>query len=90
MTGSLILLVLTFFCCSYLILTNQTTYELVRRRRIPYLRFMNSFYALLFYIVHIKLFVSSKGLGNNELSESSWCIIPSTWLLVEDIKIGGK
>ncbi|GLT71264.1 hypothetical protein SLA2020_432970 [Shorea laevis] len=26
------------FCCSYLILTNQTTYELVRRRRINYLR----------------------------------------------------
>lgn len=25
--------------CSYLILTNQTTYELVRRRRISYLRF---------------------------------------------------
>lgn len=26
--------------CSYLILTNQSTYELVRRRRIPYLRYL--------------------------------------------------
>ncbi|OVA16027.1 zinc finger protein [Macleaya cordata] len=34
----LIFLLLLLFFHSYLILTNQTTYELVRRRRIPYLR----------------------------------------------------
>ncbi|MQM07555.1 hypothetical protein Taro_040399 [Colocasia esculenta] len=36
--GSLMLTHLLGFLCSYLVLTNQTTYELVRRRRIPYLR----------------------------------------------------
>ncbi|KAL4313914.1 protein S-acyltransferase 10 isoform X1 [Arachis duranensis] len=35
---SLIFLLLLLLFHSYLILTNQTTYELVRRRRIPYLR----------------------------------------------------
>nr|XP_023890166.1 protein S-acyltransferase 10 [Quercus suber]POE63860.1 protein s-acyltransferase 10 [Quercus suber] len=35
---SLIFLLLLLIFHSYLILTNQTTYELVRRRRIPYLR----------------------------------------------------
>ncbi|KAL3527270.1 hypothetical protein ACH5RR_011926 [Cinchona calisaya] len=35
---SLIFLVLLLLFHSYLIMTNQTTYELVRRRRIPYLR----------------------------------------------------
>ncbi|XP_021668834.1 protein S-acyltransferase 10 isoform X3 [Hevea brasiliensis] len=35
---SLIFLLLFLLFHSYLILTNQTTYELVRRRRIPYLR----------------------------------------------------
>ncbi|XP_019054389.1 PREDICTED: protein S-acyltransferase 10-like isoform X2 [Nelumbo nucifera] len=34
----LIFLLLLFLFHSYLVLTNQTTYELVRRRRIPYLR----------------------------------------------------
>lgn len=34
----LVLLMLLFIFHGYLILTNQTTYELVRRRRIPYLR----------------------------------------------------
>ncbi|KAA8547563.1 hypothetical protein F0562_003992 [Nyssa sinensis] len=35
---SLIFLLLLLLFHSYLVLTNQTTYELVRRRRIPYLR----------------------------------------------------
>lgn len=35
---SLIFLVLLLLFHSYLVLTNQTTYELVRRRRIPYMR----------------------------------------------------
>ncbi|CAN6485235.1 unnamed protein product [Victoria cruziana] len=35
---SLVFLLLLLFFHSYLVLTNQTTYELVRRRRIPYLR----------------------------------------------------
>lgn len=35
---SLIFLLLLILFHSYLIMTNQTTYELVRRRRIPYLR----------------------------------------------------
>ncbi|XP_012491456.1 protein S-acyltransferase 10 isoform X2 [Gossypium raimondii] len=34
----IVFLLLLLFFHSYLILTNQTTYELVRRRRIPYLR----------------------------------------------------
>ncbi|KAK6924549.1 Palmitoyltransferase, DHHC domain [Dillenia turbinata] len=38
LTISLIFLILLLLFHSYLILTNQTTYELVRRRRIPYLR----------------------------------------------------
>ncbi|KAK3224433.1 hypothetical protein Dsin_011458 [Dipteronia sinensis] len=38
LTISLIFLLLLLLFHSYLILTNQTTYELVRRRRIPYLR----------------------------------------------------
>ncbi|CAN6485234.1 unnamed protein product [Victoria cruziana] len=37
---SLVFLLLLLFFHSYLVLTNQTTYELVRRRRIPYLRGM--------------------------------------------------
>uniref|UniRef100_A0A2P2KVV8 S-acyltransferase n=1 Tax=Rhizophora mucronata TaxID=61149 RepID=A0A2P2KVV8_RHIMU len=36
---SLIFLLLLLLFHSYLILTNQTTYELVRRRRILYLRY---------------------------------------------------
>ncbi|CAO2829470.1 unnamed protein product [Amaranthus hypochondriacus] len=35
---SLIFLILLLIFHSYLVLTNQTTYELVRRRRIPYMR----------------------------------------------------
>ncbi|XP_028088848.1 protein S-acyltransferase 10-like [Camellia sinensis] len=35
---SLIFLLLLLLFHTYLVLTNQTTYELVRRRRIPYLR----------------------------------------------------
>ncbi|KAH9610402.1 hypothetical protein KSS87_018870 [Heliosperma pusillum] len=35
---SLVFLVLLLIFHSYLVLTNQTTYELVRRRRIPYMR----------------------------------------------------
>lgn len=38
LTICLIFLLLLLFFHSYLVLTNQTTYELVRRRRIPYLR----------------------------------------------------
>jgi palmitoyltransferase len=35
---SLIFVLLLLIFHSYLILTNQSTYELVRRRRIPYMR----------------------------------------------------
>ncbi|KAJ4829453.1 hypothetical protein Tsubulata_015704 [Turnera subulata] len=35
---SLLFLLLLLLFHSYLILTNQTTYELIRRRRIPYMR----------------------------------------------------
>ncbi|CAM8953371.1 unnamed protein product [Rhodiola kirilowii] len=38
LTFALIFVLLLLLFHSYLILTNQTTYELVRRRRIPYLR----------------------------------------------------
>ncbi|KMZ76324.1 Protein S-acyltransferase 10 [Zostera marina] len=37
---SLVFLVLLLFFHSYLIITNQTTYELVRRRRISYMRYV--------------------------------------------------
>lgn len=37
----LVFLVLLLIFHSYLVVTNQTTYELVRRRRIPYLRNIN-------------------------------------------------
>lgn len=33
-------------------MTNQTTFELVRRRRIPYLRSVNLFYAVYFYCLN--------------------------------------
>lgn len=39
--------IMIIYLCSYLALTNQTTYELVRRRRIPYMRLVYSSWSVI-------------------------------------------